>query len=234
MEKEIPIDSSDTFSDTDASSINSVDFYDLMDTPGMINLEVVKEEDEKSVKRDSRGFLIAGILSMLAGAGIMVATNLNFGWMDLIPILITGGIAALGFGLIKGFRKIFRRKNLNLPSLKLLRKVKPKTDPKFQVNRRGVRGPLNKTYKNSKEAIREIQEAFKGKRLGKSFYNKVFMGVAGGLAEYAGINASLVRLFFIIAFFVSGGTVAIIYILLGLLLPENTPDRLSPRGRNSY
>lgn len=220
MEQEISTD--DTFQE--------FDFYSLIDSPGEVSVDVVQESDPKAIKRDSSGFIIAGLLSLLAGVGLIAVTNFNIGLTQALPYLIGAGIAGLGFGLIKGFRRIFRRKNLNLPSLTLRRKVRPKTQ-----NTQNSTGSQSQSRNkaNVKQKFREKVEAFKGKRLQKSLKNKVIMGVAGGLAEYSGISVGLVRLLFLMAFFFSGGIIAVIYFILGFVLPTEEPQRVgSPRGGN--
>ncbi len=52
----------------------------------------------------------------------------------------------------------------------------------------------------------------------KSSPRPVFMGVAAYLAKQLGVSVRLLRLLFFIAFFISGGSVIFLYILVGLLL----------------
>ena len=58
------------------------------------------------------------------------------------------------------------------------------------------------------------------KKLVRSQNDRMFFGVAGGLADYLNIDPILVRLFFILLT-LSTGYALIIYILLALLMPEN-------------
>jgi len=59
-----------------------------------------------------------------------------------------------------------------------------------------------------------------GKKLSKSWNNKVICGVCGGIAEYFNIDPLIIRLIFL---FTSGGT-AIVYIILAIMLPySNKP-----------
>ncbi len=57
------------------------------------------------------------------------------------------------------------------------------------------------------------------KKLCKSKNDYVFFGVAGGLGEYFGIDAMLVRLGFVILT-VLGGAGPVIYILMAIMMPE--------------
>lgn len=58
------------------------------------------------------------------------------------------------------------------------------------------------------------------KRLTKSADDIVLTGALGGIAEYFGIDATIVRVIFAIAAFSSVGSLIPIYILLAILLPD--------------
>lgn len=59
------------------------------------------------------------------------------------------------------------------------------------------------------------------KRLYKSNENKMFDGVCGGIAEYFGIDPTLVRLGWVI-FCALGGSGIIAYIIAAIIIPRNT------------
>jgi phage shock protein PspC (stress-responsive transcriptional regulator) len=56
-------------------------------------------------------------------------------------------------------------------------------------------------------------------RLERSITNKVIAGVCGGIAEYLQIDATLVRVFFVIATFMTAGLGVLGYIVLMLMMP---------------
>ncbi len=60
------------------------------------------------------------------------------------------------------------------------------------------------------------------KKLIRSSSEKMLFGVAGGLAEYLGVDPVLVRLFFVL-FALSTGWGLIAYIALALIMPEDIP-----------
>jgi phage shock protein C len=60
------------------------------------------------------------------------------------------------------------------------------------------------------------------KQLVRSSSDRMFFGVAGGLAAYLNIDPVLVRLFFVLLT-LSTGYAPIIYILLALLMKEDEP-----------
>src|SRR5205809_8034023 len=55
----------------------------------------------------------------------------------------------------------------------------------------------------------------------RSSTDKVIAGVCGGLARYFGVDTALVRLLFVLAVFL-GGASPLIYVVLWILMPEDT------------
>ncbi|MCQ9209685.1 PspC domain-containing protein [Granulicatella seriolae] len=60
------------------------------------------------------------------------------------------------------------------------------------------------------------------KKLTKSSTNRVLTGVLGGIAEYLGIDATIIRLIFILL--VWSGVSIMIYILLAIIMPEESKE----------
>ncbi len=58
------------------------------------------------------------------------------------------------------------------------------------------------------------------KKLTKSATDKKISGVCGGIAEYFGIDATLIRVLWAV-FALLGGTGLIAYILCAILIPQN-------------
>ncbi len=211
-------------------SINHYNFEDFVEStamPGMMDdLELITEEAPEELKKDNRAFRTAGLISILAGIGLFVGMNLDklglgefISTTQAIPYILAAGIGALGFGLIKGFRKIFRKKNLNLPSLQIRRKTPAHISAREAQQRRTPPAvPRQETFRRNR-------------KLAKSLKDRVFMGVAGGLAQHSGINSSLIRMLFIGLFAISGGTAAFIYILMGMFLPTQKREQLSPKNK---
>ncbi len=61
------------------------------------------------------------------------------------------------------------------------------------------------------------------KRLTKSRKDKQVWGVCGGLGKYLNIDSTLVRLVFVVLA-LSGGPGVILYIILGIVLPDESDD----------
>ncbi len=57
-------------------------------------------------------------------------------------------------------------------------------------------------------------------RLKKSRIDKMIAGVCGGIAEYLGWDATLVRILYVILVFSSFGTMVLVYFILALIMPD--------------
>jgi len=168
------------------------------------------EKDDGSEKEE--GFwnlqVIAG-LTMIAAGGGYLAQLLGFAWTAidlslLLPPLFALSVLLIGFGLI------------NKRSKK--RKKAKKIEKKYEKKRK----------KNVDVRIEEINVETEFKKLQKSRDKKI-SGVSAGIAEYFGIDPTLVRLLFVAgAIFGSGASIPL-YIILSIVLGE--PKRKSPQER---
>lgn len=59
------------------------------------------------------------------------------------------------------------------------------------------------------------------KSLTKSVSNRSLFGVCGGLANYTGIDVSLIRILFVFGAIFTGSIVLWIYLLMALVLPND-------------
>lgn len=57
------------------------------------------------------------------------------------------------------------------------------------------------------------------KAFARSSAQRMLGGVCGGIAEYFGVDVNLVRAGAVVAAFVTGGTAALVYLALWMLLP---------------
>jgi phage shock protein C len=67
-----------------------------------------------------------------------------------------------------------------------------------------------------------------GTRLYRSRTDRMVAGVAGGLAEYLGVDPLLVRLGFVLLGLVSAGIAIVLYIILAVLVPERPIEGGAP------
>ena len=61
------------------------------------------------------------------------------------------------------------------------------------------------------------------KQLTRSTSNRMIAGVCAGLGDYLGIDPTIVRLLFVLAFFTGFGGIAIVYLIMAIVVPEQTP-----------
>lgn len=61
------------------------------------------------------------------------------------------------------------------------------------------------------------------KKLTRSTTDKWLGGVCGGLAEYTGMDATIIRLITVVLVVVGVGTTLLVYLAAWLLIPEATP-----------
>jgi phage shock protein C len=57
-------------------------------------------------------------------------------------------------------------------------------------------------------------------KLRKSRVDKKLAGVCGGIAEYLGWDSTIVRVIFVILFISSVGSMALLYFILALIMPD--------------
>ena len=179
------------------------------------DLEAVRKEEQK-MKRESTLLSGVGLVTLITGVAIFALVNfaLPIGFMDLLPILTGLGIAGSIFGFIRIMRRVFKGKTLDLPSLK--------------IKRKSMSGVMESS---SEKPFTET--TYIPKKLGKSIRSKVFAGVAGGMAEYAGISPILMRMIFIFALFFSGGFATLAYLILAIFMPTNREPE-APSKLRSY
>ena len=64
------------------------------------------------------------------------------------------------------------------------------------------------------------------KKLYRSTTDTMLAGVCSGLAEYANLDPTLVRLLFVLAFFVTGPGIFIAYLIMMLVIPPKSIESL--------
>lgn len=60
------------------------------------------------------------------------------------------------------------------------------------------------------------------KKLTRSTNNKIIFGVLGGISDFFGIDATLVRLLYIFLVFVSSSSLLLVYIIASIIIPKDT------------
>ncbi len=144
--------------------------------------------------------IVVGILYMLQQLGVFAGSTILPALASMLPWLAGILIILLGFGVLSWRPKKKKRSRTVKKEIKMKsgKKVVIEAPPKTSLSEK--------------------------KRLRKSSREKKIAGVAGGIAEFFGIDPTLVRIAFVIATFIDGiGLVA--YLLLALIMssPKTRP-----------
>lgn len=59
------------------------------------------------------------------------------------------------------------------------------------------------------------------KKLTRTTSDRWIAGVCGGLAEYTGIDATLIRVITLVAFILGAGSLGLIYLIMWVLVPKD-------------
>ncbi len=60
------------------------------------------------------------------------------------------------------------------------------------------------------------------KQLTRSTSNRLIAGVCAGIGDYLGIDPTIVRLLAVLAFFTGFGGIALVYLIMAIVVPEQT------------
>ena len=89
----------------------------------------------------------------------------------------------------------------------------------------GVRKRAGRAIRDSQERSRSMTAGrTRGRRLAKSRKRRKITGVASGIAEYFGIDPTVVRILFVIGAMVGQGAGFVLYVILSLVLPDGEAD----------
>ncbi|MDX2246287.1 MAG: PspC domain-containing protein [Bacteroidia bacterium] len=188
------------------------------------DIEKIREREEDEEKDQNSKLGSAGMMALIAGAGLLLVGvfqwAIPFDFMEalnaILPII---GFGALGYGFFKTMKLAFRDKELNFPALNVYRKTKPVPPPVNEEAARAQNVNSNTRYQRRPRTYERSNNQKKALR--RSRTNRVFSGVAGGIAEYMGISAALIRFAFIAGLFMGIGMPIFIYLLLSIVLPAN-------------
>ncbi len=160
------------------------------------------ELNEKNLARTAFILIGLGGLWLLANLGILPAL---WGGMQTVLALVFWPALLIGVGyVLLRYTGRGMRWNVNDAATRV----------KSEVN-----GKMP-TKEGMKSGMRQARQQFPLKR---SRTDRIFMGVCGGIAQKLGIDANLVRLIWAAFSIGSIGMGVLIYVLLGLFLPEERP-----------
>lgn len=210
------------------------------------DIEKIREREEEEEKDQNSKLGSAGMMALVAGGGLLLATLFSeIGFISdffeaITVILPVIGFGALGYGFIKTIQMAFRQKELNFPALNVYRKTRPVTSAPGEEGEERSRTYRNNRSRNTerdqnryryqrRSATRSYEATPRKKNLQRSRVDRVFSGVAGGIAKYTGVSSALIRFAFIFSIPVTSGMSIFLYLLLSIILPANYDDRFEQR-----
>jgi phage shock protein PspC (stress-responsive transcriptional regulator) len=212
------------------------------------DIEKIREREEEEEKDQNGKIGSAGLMAFIAGAALLITGVISqqIGAFPQLMEFLTSfglpiiGFGALGYGFYKTMKLAFRQKELNFPALNVYRKTKPapagaNRERDRERDREREREREEETINQDRAKARYRQRTYRRpsqrKVLRRSRSNRVFSGVSGGIAEYAGISAALIRFAFIAGLFMTGGMSIFVYLLFSIVLPANYDQFEEPQTR---
>jgi|GEM_PF-1570450 len=221
-------------------SRETIDSSELFGSSEMYDdIERIQAQEEDIEKNENSKLVFAGMMALLAGAGVvatgLVGSVLSADLLELLSQLILPGVgfAGLGYGLYKTLKLVFRRKKLSFPSIVRKTKSSPKQKYKYKIDiddddderEKEMRSRRrSKSRSMNYESARRSYRPKRRKRLARSRKDRVFAGVAGGLAEYLGVSSGLVRVGLLMGTFMTSGMLPFAYLLASIVLPQYYKD----------
>ena len=165
-----------------------------------------------------------GIVSMVQLIGLGIGPDLS-GLVTYLPLIGGVLVTLVGFGYFVGDRKKEKRAKKKQEKEREKRRSRSydfdSKESKEDHTLHNDLGSKGKGRNRSRERSAFDRYAFKkSKKLYKSRSSKKISGVCGGLAEYFGISATVVRLLFVVTFFAGSGTSFLLYLALAFALDK--------------
>ncbi len=207
---------------------------DLLDLENLTEEELeamLFEEDDTSSKSPFNLPTIAGLSLILVGVGYIFQqlglwNGLDFSLLaGMLPWLAGILIILLGFGVLT-WSPERKKQRARMRAEAAARKARSRASAETRAS--AASASKRSTASTSRAKVKATQVK---RRLQKS-RNKKISGVCAGLAEYFGIDPTLVRIAFVIGTIASGGPFILAYIILAIIMPNpDKPPKLTPEER---
>ncbi|PEN07122.1 hypothetical protein CRI93_07775 [Longimonas halophila] len=119
-------------------------------------------------------------------------------------------MALIGFGVFSGRKKNKKKTTSSTSSTSDSGASSESVEEKVQAKLREARAALD---------AEQTDPSSSANKLRRSSEKKLF-GVCAGLAEYFGLDVTLVRAAFLVGLFISGGNLALIYFGMAYIMPK--------------
>jgi phage shock protein C len=167
------------------------------------------ELNERSLGLAAKVLIGLGLVWLLANLGILPSLWSTF-WQVMAVVFWPALLISIGYLLLRGAGGTGDwRANLS------------GWGQRFRTN-------LKTPQYNSDEVKSKMRSLRQQLPLKRSRRDRLFMGVCGGIGQKIGIDANLVRLLWVAFSIGSVGMGVLVYVLCGLLLPEETPLEVNP------
>lgn len=208
------------------------------------------EDDDKPAKEgfwnlqtaSGMGLIGLGVLYSLQQIGLLpLASNLLSALMGILPVLASVLIILTGFGVLSWSPAARRRRKARERAAKLREKARraPLGRPRsgsspvsLEQAERVLRNAgrlagkaASATAAAAGDAARTAQSNRRsGRRLTRDYRNRKLTGLAAGMANYFGLDPTVVRMAWVAAMVFTSGSALVPYILLSMLLPRGDAD----------
>lgn len=235
-----------TRSKTGTASLEFDDFELHATMQDFLNEEDQKKEKGNSIWNIATisgiSMLFIGMMFVLQWVGLPIGEMSQFAQAAISALPFIGGalVTLIGFGFLVGDRRRVRayerkiRRDIKSKMKASKKKAKKNMDDVhgsedvFGSSFSTLRNDLDSDSSDSNTSSYASFDSFastsygykQSKKLMKSRSNKKWAGVCGGLAKYFGISSTVARLLFVISFFMTSGTTALVYIGLALAMPK--------------
>lgn len=185
------------------------------------------------------GLIGLGALYSLQQLGLIgVGSNLLYELVQILPIFAAVLIMLTGFGVLSWSPAARRRNKARKRAARMRkqqrktmgRRSRPRTDEAgrrasqaFEQAERALRSAGRTASRATSEAFARRARARRAghRRLAKDRANRKLTGVAAGMANYFGVDPTVVRIGWVVATIFSQGGALIPYIILSMILPKD-------------
>ncbi len=157
------------------------------------------------------GFSFVGqsIGEMFGTAGLPILNTL----LQFTPYIAGAMLTVISIGFLK---RSGRNKRMEVKEQEKNRRAYDKLDAFLYADQSS-----GKSKRKEKKSFSSIKT---NSGLAKSRTDSKIFGVCGGIAKYLGINSTLLRIGFLMAFFLSSGSFFILYLAIAFIMPKESID----------
>ncbi len=190
----------------------------------------LEKEDKKPEKSIWNVKTIAGLafifisfsyIGHLIGSEVFGFESLSFfsSLIQIAPYLAGGILGVTCLGMIKSRRK---KKSVEQEKENIQNQRTRDNLDKFLYSEEAYSKSGKK--RKAKESFAQRVSTSVGSKLTRSRTDKRIFGVCGGLAKYFGVSSTVMRLIFLVAFFLGYGSFFLVYIAMAIVMPKEPID----------